>query len=75
MVPKVKVSRAIAEALDKQEKDNWSVQYNLITHCHSFSGNGICYRSKYSEEFQILNSLKPLEYARCLIEGYEINEE
>lgn len=71
---KVKVSREVAEALDKQKKDEWTQQFNLISHCKSFSGNGILMRNNYLEEFEALNTLSPLDFARCLILGYEIEE-
>ncbi|MGM1044746.1 MAG: hypothetical protein ACQEXX_01230 [Bacillota bacterium] len=71
---KVKVSAEIAACLDKLKSDVWSKQFNLIAHCKNFSRNGICMRSDYSEEFKSLNSLQPLDFARCLIVGYEIKE-
>lgn len=73
-VEKVKVSREVAEALDKQSKDEWSKQFNLIAHCKGYSGNGILCGSIYKEEFKVLEALKPLEYAKCLLIGYEIVE-
>lgn len=72
---KVKVSREIAQVLDKQSKDEWSKQFNLISHCKGYSGNGILCGNIYTEEFKALETLQPLEYARCLIVGYEITEE
>lgn len=69
---KVKVSREVAEALNKQSKDEWTKQFNLIAHCKGYSGNGILGRSIYTEEFKVLEQLQPLDYAKCLIVGYEI---
>ncbi|MCK1999787.1 hypothetical protein MZM54_00135 [[Brevibacterium] frigoritolerans] len=72
---KVKVSREVAALLDKQDKDEWSKQFNLISHCKGYSGNGILCRNIYTQEFKVLETLQPLEYARCLIDGYEVIEE
>ena len=72
---KVKVSREVAEALDKQGKDDSTTQSNLISHCKGYSGNGILCKNIYSEEFKVLEKLQPLELARCLILGYEISED
>lgn len=71
---KVKVSREVSDALDKHFKgqDEWTKQYNLIAHCKGYSGNGILCKNIYTDEFKVLEQLKPLEYARCLLEGYEI---
>lgn len=71
---KVIVSNEVAEVLDKQGKDEWMKQFNLISHCKSFSGNGILVGSNYQEEYKILNTLQPLEYAKCLIVGYVVAE-
>lgn len=68
---KVKVNKEIAEALDKQSKDEWSKQFNLISHCKGYSGNGILCGNIYTEEFKVLEKLQPLEYAKCLLYGYE----
>lgn len=72
---KVKVSKEVAAALDKQSRDEWSKQFNIIAHCKNFSGNGIRMSCNYKDEFKILNDLQPLDYARCLIVGYEIEEQ
>lgn len=72
---KLKVSREIAEALDKQSKDEWTKQFNLIAHCKGYSGNGIRCGNIYTEDFKALEKLQPLEYAKCLIVGYEIAED
>lgn len=72
---KVKVSKEIAELLDKQSRDDWWKQFYLITHCGGYSGNGIQFKSIYTEEFKPLEKLKPLEYAKCIIIGYEVEEE
>lgn len=69
---KVKVSKEIAALLDKQSNDNWSKQFNLIAHCKGYSGNGVWCRAIYTDEFEPLNKLSPLEYATCLIVGYEV---
>lgn len=69
---KVKVSKEIAEVLDKMPKDNWNKQFNSISHCKGFSGNGICMNTNYKDEFKVLNELQPLDFARCLIVGYEV---
>jgi len=72
---KVKVSREVAEALDKQNNNDWTKEFNLISHCKGFSGNGILCKNIYAEKFNVLENLQPLEYARCLILGYEIKED
>jgi hypothetical protein len=72
---KAKVSREVAELLDRQDKDEWSKQFNLISHSKSYSGNGILCENIYTEEFKVLERLQPLEYARCLIVGYEVIED
>ncbi|GLI82389.1 hypothetical protein ANABIO32_00750 [Rossellomorea marisflavi] len=69
---KVKVSQEIAKLLDRQSKDDWSKQFNLIAHCKGYSGNGIQFGSIYQKEFKLLETLSPLDYARCLTVGYEI---
>jgi hypothetical protein len=71
---KVKVSRKIADLLDKQSSDDWSKQFNLISHCKGYSGNGYLCGSIYVDEFKPLEKLSPLDYARCLIVGYEVEE-
>lgn len=71
---KLKVSPEMAEALDKLEKDDWGKQYNLIAHCKAYSGNGILMRGIYRDELKILDNLKPLEFAKCMIIGYEVDE-
>lgn len=71
---KVKVSRKIAELLDKQPKDDWHKQFYLISHCKGYSGNGILCGKIYTDEFKPLQKLSPLEYAKCLVIGYEIIE-
>lgn len=71
---KVIVSQEMKEALDKQGKDDWTKQFNLIAHCKSYSGNGVKIQSTFTEEFWILNDLSPLEYAKCLILGYDIEK-
>ena len=72
---KVKVSREIAEALDKQSKNDWTKEFALISHCKGYSGNGILCKDIYTEELKVLEKLQPLEFARCLILGYEIIED
>lgn len=71
---KAKVSKEIARLLDKQLKDNWNKQFNLINHCKAFSGNGILCKEIYVDEFKPLQKLSPIEYARCMIIGYEVIE-
>lgn len=73
-IEKLKVSKEVAEALDKQSKSDWDKQFNLIGHCKGFSGNGIKCGEIYKDEFKILETLSPLDYARCLIAGYEVEE-
>lgn len=68
---KVTVSAEVADALDKQGQDEWSKQFNLIAHCKGYSGNGVHCGSIYTDEFKVLESLSPLEYAKCLLLGYE----
>jgi hypothetical protein len=70
-VEKVKVTQEVADALDKLKKDDWNVQFNLINHCKMFSGNGVK-MGGYLEELKALEKLSPLEFARCLIIGYEV---
>lgn len=70
----VKVSQEIGDILDKQKKDDWTKQFNLISHCKGYSGNGILCKSIYTEESKPLEKLSPLEYARCLIVGYEVDK-
>lgn len=70
---KVKVSKEIADLLDKQHKDDWNKQFNLISHCKAYSGNGVLCNKIYTDEFKALQKLTPLEYAKCLIIGYELN--
>lgn len=72
---KVKVSREVADLLDRQNKDEWSKQFNLISHSKGYSGNGILCGNIYTQEFKILETLQPLEYAKCLIIGYEVIED
>lgn len=75
---KVKVSHEIAEALDKLSKDNndnWSKNFNLISHCKGYSGNGILCGNIYTGEYKVLEKLQPLEFAKCLILGYEVAED
>lgn len=72
---KVKVSHEVADALDKQSKSEWGKQFNLISHCKGYSGNGILCGIIHTEEFKVLEKLQPLEYARCLILGYEVRED
>lgn len=72
---KVKVSREIADILDKQSKDDWSKQFNLISHCKAYSGNGILCGSIYKDSSKALEKLQPLDYAKCLIIGYEVIED
>ena len=72
---KIKVSREVSDALDKMSNNEWSKQFNLISHCKSFSGNGILMHNSFQKEFKVLNTLQPLEFAKCLILGYEIKEE
>lgn len=71
---KVKVSQEIANLLDRQDKDDWSNRFNLITHCKGYSGNGILCGSIYINEFKALENLDPMFYAKCLILGYEVEE-
>ena len=71
---KVKVSKEIAELLDKQEKDNWCKEFNLIAHCKAYSGNGTLCKDIYTDEFIPLQTLSAMDYARCLILGYEVIE-
>lgn len=72
----MKVSREVAEALDKQSKDDeWTQNFNLISHAKQFSGNGICMKNNWSDEFKVLNNLQPLEYAKCMLIGYEVIDE
>lgn len=69
----MKVSREVAEALDKLSKDDeWTQNYNLIKHAKQFSGNGICMKNNWSDEYKVLNTLQPLEYAKCMLIGYEV---
>ncbi len=72
---RVKVSCEVAEALDKLHRDEWLDQFNLIGHCKNYSGNGIRCGSTFHEEFEPLNNLEPLFFAKCLILGYEVEEE
>lgn len=72
---KVKVTREIAELLDRQSKGDWDKQFSLISHCKGYSGNGILCREIYTTESKKLQELTPLEYAKCLIVGYEISED
>lgn len=69
---KFEVTREVAEALDKQSKDEWTQQFNLIAHCKGYSGNGILCGNIYTDEFKVLEQLQPLEYAKCLLVGYEV---
>ena len=71
MLEKVKVSREVAEALDTLSRDEWSNRFNLIGHCRSFSGNGVRIGTTFIDDLNALNNLDPLEYAKCLIIGYE----
>lgn len=71
---KVKVSKEIADLLDKQLKDDWHKQFNLISHCKAYSGNGTLCKEIYVDEFKPLQILSPLEYARCILIGYEVVE-
>lgn len=72
---KVKVSIEVAEALDRLDKNEDAMSYDLISHCKSFSGNGHKMRNSYTEDFKALEEIKPLEFARCLLFGYETHEE
>jgi len=69
---KVKVSREVAEALDRQGKSEWTKQFNLTSHCKGYSSNGVLCKNIYKKDFIVLEELQPLEFARCLILGYEI---
>ncbi|MNW28152.1 hypothetical protein D3C74_49670 [compost metagenome] len=69
---KVKVSGDVAAALDRLSKDNWSKQFDLVSHCKSFSGNGIRVRSHYIQQMEVLNDISPLLFAKILINGYEV---
>jgi hypothetical protein len=71
---KVKVSKEVAEALAKLPNDEASKQQRLISHASCFSGNGILMRNNKLEEFEVLNTLQPLDYAKILILGYEVEE-
>ncbi|WCK57392.1 hypothetical protein PP175_25330 (plasmid) [Aneurinibacillus sp. Ricciae_BoGa-3] len=71
---KVKVSREVAKALDIQDKDDWTKQFNLIAHCKGFSG-GVLMATIYKDEFEVLHTLQPLEYAKCITVGYEAKED
>lgn len=75
ILDKVKVSKEVAEALNQLDKDDWTKEFNLISHCKSFSGNGIRMQSTFVKELEALNALKPLDFAKCLIVGYEIKED
>ncbi len=50
---KVKVSKGIAELLDRQSKDDWWKQFNLIAHCGGYSGNGIQYRASIPKSLDL----------------------
>lgn len=69
---RVKVSKEVATALNNLDKDDWSKQYNLIKHCKGFSGNGVLMKEIYIDSFKVLQKLSPLEFATCLIVGYEV---
>lgn len=71
---KVKVSSEVAEALNKLQWDEWSKQFNLIGHCQSFSGNGKKIRNTFNDELSILNCIPPLDFAKILVIGYEVEE-
>lgn len=71
---KVKVSREVAELLDAQSRDEWSKQFHLISHCKGYTGNGVRCGSIYTQEFKALEALQPLDYAKCMIVGYEVAE-
>lgn len=71
----MKVSREVSEALNKLEKDEWSQNFSLISHAKQFSGNGICMKNNWLEEFKILNTLQPLDFAKCMILGYEVEDD
>lgn len=68
---KLTVTQEVAEALDSLKQDKWSKQFNLICHCKGFSGNGILHQNIYTDDLKVLESLSPLEFAQCLIAGYE----
>jgi hypothetical protein len=74
ILPRVKVSKEVAEALAKLPNDEASKQQRLISHSSCFSGNGILMRNNKLEEFEVLNSLQPLEYAKILILGYYVED-
>lgn len=65
------VSKEVGVALDKLPKDEWSKRFHLIGHCKSFSGNGIKMENTFIDDFAPLNTLDPLEFATCLINGYK----
>ena len=71
----VKVSREVADALSRLSKDEWMKQYNLIAHCKGYSGNGVLMRSIYTPEQKVLEKMQPLEFAKCLVLGYEVEDD
>ena len=72
---KVKVTPEVAAALDKQRSCEWTKEFNLISHCKSFTGNGVLMYDPYLPEYAVLATLSPLDFAKCLIIGYEVIEE
>jgi hypothetical protein len=72
---KVRVTKEIAAALDRIPNDEWNKQFDLIGTCKDFSGNGIRMKATFNQDAEALNQLSPLDFAKCLIIGYESEEE
>lgn len=68
----VKVSPEEFHALDGLKNSGVDIQFILISHFKSFSGNGICMKDTWHSEAAVLNKMKPLKLAKALINGYEL---
>ncbi|WP_270364060.1 hypothetical protein [Bacillus paranthracis] len=71
---KVIVTKEVAAALDRIPNDDWNKQFDLISMCKNFSGNGVRMKATFNQDAEALNQLSPLEFARCLVIGYETEE-
>lgn len=71
----MKVSKEEAFALDFLKKSGLDIQFHLISHCKSFSSNGIRLRDTWHSEISVLNNMPPIKLAEAFINGYEIQKD
>ncbi len=72
---KVQVTEEEASALNSLGLgDSFWAQYFIIGHSKNFSGNGICMGQTFTGKAKVLNGMAPLDFARCVILGYEVRK-